>query len=289
MPVNSEFERTRLIVFVHIMKTAGTTLLSIIRHHHASGEESYKINYNGSSKQVRRLKKVLKQQRDSLRLVHGHMDFSWSSLMPPDARFITMLRDPVQRVISHYYHYRREEVSPIHPLAMRSSLLQWVRDCGIDEMDNGQTRRLAGAMSLPCGQVSSKTLEQAKANLTSKFAVVGLTERFDESQILLHRAFDWPLFRFSARNIGSNRPQRIEVSEEVLKEIEICNRFDLELYRFAFELFEKNVNRIDMASELAALKAAPEYVAPVVEPARPAPVRRGILSRLGRLIAPKKD
>lgn len=288
MAVNAESANSSLIAFVHIPKTAGSTLVTLLEDQY-SPAETYRIHFNGSRKQVKRLKAVLRQQRDTLRLVRGHMDFAWSALMPPDTRFFTFLRDPVERVISHYYHYRQETVSPIHPLAMRSSLLQWVRDCGIDEMDNGQTRRLAGAMSLPCGAITAQTLARAKANLASRFAVVGLTERFDESQILLHRAFNWPLRRYPKRRVNANRAPRSEVGEDVLKEIENCNRFDLELYRFASELFEKEISGIDMASELAALKAAPEHVAPAVAPVRPVPARRGILSRLARLISPKRD
>jgi hypothetical protein len=285
MPLNAGPANNSLIAFVHIPKTGGTTLITMIEDQY-SPAETYKIHYNGSRKQVRRLRTALRRQRDTLRIVWGHMDFAWSAFMPPDTRFFTFLRDPVERVISHYYQYRRMQDSPIHALAMRSSLLQWVRDCGIDDMDNGQTRHLAGAMSLPCGEVSPATLEQAKANLASRFVVVGITERFDESQILLHRTFGWPYRRYPKRRVGTNRVQRTEVDAEVLKEIENCNRFDLELYRFASELFEKELGGIDVAGELALLKMAPEYVAPIVHPTRSTPVQRGILSRLKHLIAP---
>jgi hypothetical protein len=286
--VISNSEDGALVVFVHIPKTAGSTLETMLRDQYSSAE-TYKINYNGSRKQVRRLKDALRLQRGTLRLVHGHMDFSWSAMMPADTRFFTLLRDPVDRVMSHYYHYRQETATPLHPLAMHSSLLQWVRDCGIDEMDNGQTRRIAGAMPLPCGAVTSKTLEQAKANLASKFAVVGLTERFDESQILIHREFGWPLRRYPRRRVNAKRAQRSEVGEDVLREIEKCNRFDLELYRFAVELFEKRSSQIDMARELALLQAAPEHVAPIVGPGRSTPADRGFLPRLKRFISRRKE
>jgi hypothetical protein len=276
-----------LIAFVHIPKTAGTTMSAMIEAQY-SPAEIYKINFNGSLKQIRNFKTALRQRHDTLRLVRGHMDFAWSTFMPPGTRFFTLLRDPVERVMSHYYHYRQETATPLHPLAMRSSLLQWVRDCGIDEMDNGQTRRLAGALPLPCGAVTSKTLEQAKANLAEKFAVVGLTERFEESQILIHREFDWPLRRYPKRRVNAKRAQRDEVADEVLREIENCNRYDLELYRFAVELFEKRAGQIDMARELALLRAAPEHVAPIVEPAPPSPGDRRLLSRLRQLVTPKK-
>jgi hypothetical protein len=195
-------------------------------------------------------------------VIHGHFDMSLAKLLPSNAEFMTLLRDPVERAISHYYHYRRLTTDPIHPLAMRSTLAEWVGTRGLVEMDNGQTRRLAGEMGLPVGEVSPLTLAKAKANLANKFSVVGLTERFAESQVLLHRQFKWPYRRYPERNVDHNRLRRAEVSSEVLKIVENCNRFDRELYQFASELFEHAVSKVDMDREISLLKIASEYIEP---------------------------
>lgn len=269
-PANAGLDHNGLVAFVHIPKTAGTTLNSILAHEY-SPDETYEIMMRGMSLSVpkpmimprpvisfsklRRLKSAIKH-RQTLRLIRGHFDLSLSKLLPPDTRFFTLLRDPVERAISHYYHYRRRTIDPIHPLAMRSTLAEWVSSCGLVEMDNGQTRRLAGEINLPWGRVTRHMLDRAKSNLVSNFAVVGLTERFEESLILLHRAFNWPLYRITAENIGVSRPPRAEVSEQALKVIEDCNRFDLDLYQFASVLFEQAISQIDMAGELRRLRAA---------------------------------
>jgi Sulfotransferase family len=241
-----------LIAFVHIPKTAGTTLNSILARQY-SPDELHEVMMRGMSwiaaqprivpkplisfSKIQRLKSALNCPR-RLRVIHGHFDLSIMKLLPPGARCFTLLRDPVERAISHYYHYRRMTGDPVHPLAMKSTLAQWVGACGLVEMDNGQTRRLAGGMNLPCGRVSSGTLERAKSNL-ARFAVVGLTERFEESLMLLQRAFNWTPQPFPPCNVGENRPRRHEVGEETLQEIRRCNQLDLELYRFASDLFER--------------------------------------------------
>lgn len=263
-----------VVAFVHIPKTAGTTLNAILARAYAPNE-TCEIMMRGMSlrmpdamimpkhmishSKIRRLKSALKH-RPALRLIRGHFDLSLGKLLPADTRYFTLLRDPVERAVSHYYHYRRQTNDSIHPLAMRSTLTEWVGSCGLVEMDNGQTRRLAGAMKLPCGRVTQQTLERAKSALARKFSVVGLTERFDESLILLHRAFDWPLYRFAAHNVGDCRTQHARLSAEELNAIEACNRYDLDLYRFACALFDQAVSEIDMAGELARLRNAPYYV-----------------------------
>jgi hypothetical protein len=266
----SQADQNGVIAFVHIPKTAGTTLTSILARQYTA-DELHEVMMRGMSwiapqptivprplisfSKIHRLKSALRC-RHRLRVVHGHFDLSIMKLLPDGARCFTLLRDPVERAISHYYHYRRMTADPIHPLAMESTLEQWVCACDLVEMDNGQTRRLAGEMNLPCGRVTPGMLDRAKAHL-ARFAVVGLTERFEETLILLQRAFNWSLHRVSARNIGENRPPRTEVGEEALKAIEDRNRFDLELYRFACDLFERAVGEIDMSGELTRLSAAP--------------------------------
>ena len=267
----SRADRDGLIAFVHIPKTAGTTLNAVLAHQYSPGE-IYEIMMRGMSwivpgstmisrplisfSKIHRLKSALRHRSD-LRVIRGHFDLSIRKLLPATARFFTLLRDPVERAISHYYHYRCRTDDPIHPLAMKSTLMQWVGACGLVEMDNGQTRRLAGEMNVPCGRLTLEMLDRAKSNLVRNFAVVGLTERFEESLILLQRAFDWPLRRFPRLNVGE-RPPWAEVDEEARQAIEDRNLFDLNLYRFAAALFERAVSGIDMASELARLRAAPE-------------------------------
>ena len=248
-----------LIAFLHIPKTAGSTLNSILAGEYAP-DECHEIMMRGMSwilpkpaiirrplisfSKIRRLRAAVRNQA-GLRLVRGHFDLSIARHLPADTRFFTLLRDPVERAISHYYHYRRRLVDRVHPLAMRSTLTEWVSACGLVEMDNGQTRRLAGEMNLPCGRVTPAMLERAMSRL-AQFAVVGITERFDESLLLLQDAFGWRCQRAAASNVGENRPPRVEASAAALQAIEDCNRFDRELYRFALDLFEEAISRIDV-------------------------------------------
>src|SRR5215211_9386877 len=116
-------------------------------------------------------------------------------------------------------------------------------------------------------------LAQAKRNLAEELVFFGLTERFDESLVLAKRRLGLKaiLYRSSGR-VNPERPRGDEIPAEVRRAAERCNRYDIELYRHAKELFERELEPRDLEFEvdLAALQAAktdgePEVQAPVPE------------------------
>src|SRR5437667_105406 len=58
--------------------------------------------------------------------------------------------------------------------------------------DNDQTRQLAGKCGIPKARTSAEEmLRIAKRNLTEHFTVVGVTEKFDRSLLLMKRCLGW--------------------------------------------------------------------------------------------------
>jgi hypothetical protein len=93
-------------------------------------------------------------------------------------------------------------------------------------------------------------LEVAKANLREHFAVVGVTKRFDETMMLLKRAFGWGTPLYLRRNIGKKRPKVESYSQRVLDTITRFNQLDLELYELANEMMEAQVRDAGPAFQL---------------------------------------
>jgi DNA repair exonuclease SbcCD ATPase subunit len=107
--------------------------------------------------------------------------------------------------------------------------------------------------------VTEEMLEQAKRNLREELVFFGLTERFDESLVLAKQrlGFRSILYKSSGR-VNTKRPRGDEVSEELAAAAERCNRYDIELYRYAEELFDgaPELRELDFQVELAALRLA---------------------------------
>jgi hypothetical protein len=83
----------------------------------------------------------------------------------------------------------------------------------------------------------------AKENLRTHFSVVGLTDRFDETLLLLRKAYGWRNVTYVRRNVAVGRPTVEDLSPATVEAVTRCNRFDLELYRYAQELLERQISQ----------------------------------------------
>ena len=173
-------------------------------------------------------------------MIEGHLYFGLHSFIPRASTYITLLRRPVERVLSFYYYARS---TPDHYLYSqlaneRLDLKTVLARELTPELYNGQTRQLAGdEWEDPQRVVTRAALERAQANL-AHFRVVGLLEEFDASLLLLRRAFDWHLPFYVKENVTNEKPDEIVLDAETRGLIEEANRLDLELYDYARGLFE---------------------------------------------------
>jgi hypothetical protein len=234
------------VIFLHIGKTAGSSLRRILRRQFPAREvlefraplpEPGRLRREGA---VAAFATIPEADRARARLIMGHTTFGLHELVPRPSTYITMLRDPVALVVSLYGHILRTERHILHDevVSRGLSLGGFVRSGISVEADNSQTRALAGDTSTPFGGCTEAMLERAKTNVERHVAVAGLTERFDESLLLLGRTFGWTRLYYVAMNTA---PRRIEPTAEEIEEIRERNRLDLDLYAWAAARFEEQL------------------------------------------------
>jgi hypothetical protein len=223
-----------MYAFVHIEKTGGTTLHSILRRSFGTrhcdirlplakrSADKHDLRPHVDAADLRRARRLYR----NLRGISGHIVRAYADLSDecPELQFFTFLREPLSRYRSHFLNrgirYNRADFD------------RWFSD---SRLHNWQTKMIAGE---PNG-------EKAIELLTNRFGMVGLTERFDESLLLLG---DWlcdsdfhPEYQRLNQLAHKRRPRDIarEKSDtgyleldEVRAQIHEANAEDLKVYDY---------------------------------------------------------
>jgi len=243
-----------LLAFVHIPKTAGGTVTTMF----AAAWGSKNINKTGNyvTGPEKTVAKVTKRPggweawlRRGGRIAIGHTPYGvFRDLVPQDTRYITFLREPVDRVVSHYYRHVHQPAlasaadgtRPRGNKPRAGSLRDALVDMPLPELNNLATRFLCSHPTLD--RLPDSALDEAKENLRG-FLLVGIQERFEESVVLLQRTLELGMVTTLDRHVSApgERPAVEEISPEQRAMIEEHNAFDIELYRFGRELFEEAI------------------------------------------------
>lgn len=264
------------VYFMHVPKTGGTTLAQWLRS--AYGRGYFDLNLP----QITRLaNRDVRGFRCYHSWHHGRSLFDW--LGRADLTVITILRDPVERAASAFGHRQRAHAQ--HPERFKPEFQARFRalpetdlreflddDLTVRDYSNAQSRLLGGrkdygaflaavAQAEPAAQAEAllrpyqvppitdmHDLPLLYANACAwldEMAVVGLTERYAESMLLIGDLLGIPLPAHMPRaNVNPQRTDpamryRDRLAPDVVARLEELNRQDQELYAHATELFEQ--------------------------------------------------
>jgi hypothetical protein len=217
-----------LVYFLHVPRTGGTSFFEIL----AKRFHPEEVRKGGDRRKLAAdLRAMPREELARFRLLSGHHDVTVAALLDREPLFVTMLREPVARMMSYYRILQRMPDHPLHDLAMRSTYLEFLRhpDGGRADADR-QTRQLAGAVD---GAATGDLLERAKERLET-MAFFGLRERFEDSVRRLEATFGWePMDPVPHLNATGDTNHRLALDARELELTQELNRMDLELYRFA--------------------------------------------------------
>jgi len=212
-----------MLCFVHIEKTAGTTLHRVFMNNYPEYVHlkpwslwSNQEENDFTRDEFRYLRRLLPWTR----AIGGHSlraYLRYEAVSRTPVRYVTFLREPISRYLSHF-RYQRDVMK-----------LPWTLESFSAEprFNNYMTGRLS----------ATGDLEEAKHVLRHQFAFVGLMEQFDRSLVLMKALLGLKRFdtRYEACNVN-RRSRRLtggECPESLGARLRRNNALDLELYRFA--------------------------------------------------------
>jgi hypothetical protein len=237
------------VIFLHIGKTAGSTMRRILRRQFPSDQvldltekipdPRYRLRREGMPDLFARMPEA---ERARPRLIMAHTIYGLHEHVPRPSTYVTLLRDPVKLVTSLYGFILRR---PGHRIfdevaGAELSLEEFIRRGVSLEADNSQVRALAGDRTAAFGEVDDAMLELAKAHIEERIGWLGFVERFDEGLVAMQRTFGWTNIYYVPVNVASRSGQ--PPAPEVLDLIREQNRYDIELYRWANERMDRLIS-----------------------------------------------
>lgn len=245
--------------FLHIAKTAGTSF-------HAALEQAYGVPALWMNLDSLRL--MPPEVVSAVPLIVGHIPWEGRKLLGRDRRFVTILRDPRARTLSHYHQiaYAPEVVAEVGELTLDDFLFnpRWSGLC-----TNYQTRQLGLSIGLEtCGrewEASSRFEELGEpfprrhdfplASLFDSVAVkdwqdlfdaaaaalqvvdtVLVTEKLDQADVLLASHYEVDIPTLSKLNSREYR-QFADLPDRFQRRIISINEADMELWEMANHRF----------------------------------------------------
>ena len=221
------------LIFIHLPKTAGTSLRRTIQKNYRSRELFFVYNRHPEFHSMDELWGFDPEDFTKYKIIMGHFPFKRKLFPFDDRRFVTIVREPVQRVISYHRHvmgrdeWRGREIS----------LIEYMQTSGDIQLQNHQTRLLSGMKPNP---VTEKHLEQAIKNIEKYFLHAGTSERFADTVDCLHDLLGWRKKKVFYENVSPNQQATTDnYSEDILEKLRDINEYDFKLHKYVTNRLEK--------------------------------------------------
>jgi hypothetical protein len=251
-------DATSPIYFFHIPKTGGTTFQRFL-------SSNFRDEAICPAHLWHQLIALNPEQMDHYEFIWGHFYGCLHRYTSRSIRYLTMVREPIERALSHYSHIMRD---PGHYLHARAKQLgdfgSFLRDTEMaTTLTNFQVRSLTSdfdpfaiAASLSPEQIANleieraievampsrpdrELLEQAKQRLL-QMCFVGVTERMADSVSHVCSKFAWtPPSALESLNLSEGRIQSSQLPGRDLDLLAELNQEDVSLYAFANELLDR--------------------------------------------------
>jgi hypothetical protein len=217
------------LYFVHLPKTAGSTLRPVIARQYWPAQV-LNLRQEQLEMQLRSLKPV---QHQNARLLSGHFFYGLHTRFDGPYTYATILRHPISRLISSYHYNQHKPNLAHHDFVHQHSIVEFARDRGAANL---MTRYLAG---VPDGEpITEAHCQQALSNLQNSFTFIGLTEHFDESLLLMKHIYGFGPVYYARRNTSDQLNIKKEpLSPDQRAELEALSQYDMRLYAFATDWF----------------------------------------------------
>jgi len=206
-----------ILALVHIEKAAGTTLIHILRRNYLFKYCDVRplSNCTDGFFQARDLLKML-TINPNLKVIAGHSIVPYSDIQSEftNLRFISLMRNPIDRYISQYRHISER----------KGKNISFEDFLNTESVSNFQAKKIAGMADL----------KRAIDVINNRFLLVGISEEFDEFLLFMkHELSDIDFDpQYEEKNVAGKKVKSDFLRDKYLDQIIENNSVDLALYDY---------------------------------------------------------
>jgi hypothetical protein len=226
------------LTFLHLPRTGGNAItLDILFRNFPRGRWCH-LNYGADMQVLNGAHDPLswtQRKRANVSLLAGHMPFGFAAHFPGISEYVTMVREPMARVVSDYYFCRRNPTNPAHVFANTLTLVEFVAR-GYGSSQNCYAQWLSNAAFGAKFRSENQMLDAALKNLAN-FSFVGITEQSDLSIQRICKRYDLTVYPLTEANKNASTPEGRSISEEEIQIVRNHNLLDIAIYDVCLKLF----------------------------------------------------
>lgn len=246
------------IAFIHVPKTAGTSLRHYFRAFMGDGQ-----CFPPYPEMVIRKDDLENENLRKSRMVYGHLDFDdLYSVLSPEFSFATAVREPIAHARSNYNNMKKDpDNSQYYGPSHDMGFVEFVKTfSGL--MANYQSKYLAGACGVPIpvnddGGINRESIRafDRLIDVLEKFSFIIITEEIDRQLPYLALKYGFPPFRAPRENVTNFSGMEARDKSELM-EIRKYFSLDFVLYEYACTRMERELSEIKNNTEMMRMSAS---------------------------------
>lgn len=233
--------RPQRILFEHIPKCGGSTVFTWLK---SQFPDRFIYGIKGYSPTESRAEfiSLSDRQRHGYFLVFGHSAHKLLGHSHPESNPITLFRDPLEKVVSLYWHAKQDKNHYLHESACKMEPLDFILSGISPELQNNFVYRFTGIPNSIANanpeEAVSKTIESLR-----KYRFITSVDFLDDAMPHAQSIFSFPKKYPSGSRVGRRDRPRETFSEEDRNKVESVNIADCMLYaQIHSKLSEKHKN-----------------------------------------------
>lgn len=226
------------VVFDHLPKCGGSSINKYLTSSFPI-KRTYAINGSNPHKSVEIFLNLNTKKRYGAKLVYGHLANKLFDVANPESIRATVLREPIDRIISHYYYVKRNKDHYLYK-KIEEENIQLSEYCYHDlsgELQNWYVTHFTGLSLSEVEKNPKKSVDLAFKNVIDKYHVIGFQDDIPLFINNLKRAANINTqFKNEIINATKKRIGTSQLDKSVLDKISKKNSLDIELFNRLYNL-----------------------------------------------------